>query len=93
MENNQQFNRALEHSLIVRFPKQRLATFGSTNIKYYVLTQPVYQSHDSKEKETVIRTGRVIAEKPKIITPHYAMNLEGFSKDAYEYFNLSLIHI
>ena len=87
MENNQQFNRALEHSLIVRFPKQRLATFGSTNIKYYVLTQPVYQSHDSKEKETVIRTGRVIAEKPKIITPHYAMNLEGFSKDAYEFFN------
>ena len=51
MENNQQFNRALEHSLIVRFPKQRLATFGSTNIKYYVLTQPVYQSHDSKEKK------------------------------------------
>ena len=37
MENNQQFNRALEHSLIVRFPKQRLATFGSTNIKYYVV--------------------------------------------------------
>ncbi|MQG18912.1 MAG: hypothetical protein FI687_03975 [SAR202 cluster bacterium] len=87
MEKNHQFNRAIEHSLIVRFPKQRLATFGSTNIKYYVLTEPVYQENDSKEKETVIRTGRVIAEKPKIITPHYAMNLEGFSQDAYQYFN------
>ena len=87
MENNKQFNRAIEHSLIVRFPKQRLATFGSTNIKYYVLTQPVYQNNDSKEKETVIRIGRVISEKPKIITTQYAMNLEGFSKDAYEYFN------
>ena len=60
---------------------------ASTNIAYYVVTEPIYSDVDpGKKEEGVVRTGRVIAERPTIITPAYAMNLQGFSKEAYEYF-------
>ena len=86
MEDNKELIKALEKTWFVRIPKQHLATFGITNINYYVLTCPVYQDEYSKNPETVIRTGKVIAEKPSVITPTYALNLLGFSSDAYEYF-------
>ena len=86
MEDNKELIKALEKPWVVRIPKQHLATFGITNINYYVLTCPVYQDEYSKNPETVIRTGKVIAEKPSVITPTYALNLLGFSSDAYEYF-------
>ena len=86
MEDNKELIKALEKTWVVRIPKQHLATFGITNINYYVLTCPVYQDEYSKNPETVIRTGKVIAEKPSVITPTYALNLLGFSSDAYEYF-------
>ena len=76
--------RAVEKTWVVRPPKQTLATFGTTNIAYYVVTEPIY-SELSAKSEGVVRKGRVIAEKPAIVTPTYAMNLEGFSPEAYEY--------
>ena len=78
--------RAVEQTWVVRFPKQHLMTFGSTNIAYYVVTQPIYQDLQPDKHEGVVRTGRVVAERPAVITPTYAMNLQGFSKEAYEYF-------
>jgi hypothetical protein len=60
-------------------------TFGTTNISYYVVTEPIYQEIDSTNQESVVRTGRVIANKPTIITPTYAMSLDGFSQEAYQY--------
>ena len=66
--------------------KQKLSTFGLTNVEYFVVSQPIYHEFDTSRQEGVIRTGRVVAEKPKIVTPTYALNLEGFSNDAYEYF-------
>tara|TARA_B100001750_G_C15422417_1_gene553666 strand:- start:327 stop:1031 length:705 start_codon:yes stop_codon:yes gene_type:complete len=79
--------KAVEQTYVVKFPKQHLATFGTTNINYYVVTEPIYTAIDpeKKELEGVIRKGRVIAEKPALITPRYAMNLSGFSDDAYDY--------
>lgn len=77
--------RAVERTWVVRFPKQNLATFGSTNIAYYVVTEPVYRELTDENKEGVVRTGRVVAEQPAVITPTYALNLKGFSDDAYEY--------
>ena len=87
MQSERDWRRAIEQSWVVRLPKQHLATFGSTNIAYYVVTQPVYQPEGATNREGVVRTGRVIAEKPAIVTPFYAMNLQGFSPEAYEYFN------
>ena len=86
MNSEWNWRRAIEQTWVVKFPKQRLATFGSTNIAYYVVTEPVYQEDDSGDHESVVRTGRVIAERPAVVTPFYAMNLQGFSSEAYEYF-------
>ena len=79
------WKQAIEQTWAVRLPKQKLSTFGLTNIEYFVVTQPIYHEFDTSGQEGVIRTGRVIAEKPKIVTPTYALNLEGFSN--YQIFN------
>ena len=86
MESEQDWRRAIEQSWIARFPKQHLATFGSSNIAYYVVTEPIYQELSPGKQEGVVRTGKVIAQRPAVVTPTYAMNLEGFSSEAYEYF-------
>lgn len=79
MEAEERIQYAVEHTEIVRPPKQTLATFGITNIYYYLVTEPVYAELLDKAEETVVREGRVIAERPKIITPYYLLNLfEGF---------------
>ena len=86
MESERDWMRAVEQTWVVRFPKQHLATFGTTNIAYYVVTEPIYKELDpGRREEGVVRTGRVMAERPAIITPSYALNLHGFSPEAYEY--------
>ena len=86
LENERDWRRAIEQTWVVRYPKQHLATFGSTNVAYYVVTEPIYKDMGIAKDEGVVRTGRVIAERPALITPMYAMNLQGFSSEAYEYF-------
>ena len=81
---DEQIRYAIQHTAVLRFPSQSLATFGTTNINYYLLTKPVYAEIVDKE-ETVIREGRVSAEKPKIITPSYLTRLEGFGENARKY--------
>ncbi len=77
---------AVSRTEILRAPKQNLYTFGTTNIYYYLVTEPVYAELVKDKSETVIREGRVVAEKPKIVTPYYLSHLEGFSQDALKYF-------
>ena len=78
--------RAVEQTYVVKYPKQHLATFGTTNIDYYVVTEPLYSALNSQKKELegVVRSGKVKAGQPTLITPTYAMNLSGFSEDAYQ---------
>lgn len=77
---------AVGHTEILRAPKQSLATFGTTNIYYYLVTEPAYSELEKDVHETVLRQGRVIAEKPRIVTPYYLSRIEGFSSDARKYF-------
>jgi len=77
---------AVSRTQILRAPKSNLLTFGTTNIYYYLVTEPVYADADRPVTETVVREGRVLAEKPKIVTPYYLNNLEGFSANARRYF-------
>ena len=71
---------ALSHTQLVRPPEQRLNTFGATNVHYYLLTEPM-----DSINETRIREGRVIAERPKIVTTDYFLNtFEGFGEHARE---------
>ena len=85
MESERDWMKAMEKTWVVRLPTQHLATFGLTNIAYYVVTEPIYRELDPDREEGVVRTGRVIAERPAVITPTYALNLQGFSPKAYEY--------
>jgi len=84
--DDERIREAIRHTEILRAPKQSLATFGTTNIYYYLVTEPVYSELVKNVTETVVREGRVIAEKPRIVTPYYLSRLEGFSSEARRYF-------
>jgi len=75
MEIDERIQHAIECTEVLRAPTQNLATFGTTNIYYYLVTELA-------EWVNVVREGRVIAAKPKIVTPSYLINLEGFSPHA-----------
>ena len=66
-----------EHTEVIRPPKQALATFGTTVLSYFVLTEPSYADLPGAgdTRETVIRTGKVTAQRPQIVTPLYLFNL------------------
>ncbi len=77
---------AVKETMILRPPKQLLDTFGITSIGYYMVTSPTYAEIDKHSEETVVRKGRVIANRPRVVTPYYLSRLEGFSDDARHYF-------
>ena len=81
METDDKIKYALEHTELIRAPQQTLATFGSSVIDYYVVTELVGNL-------SVVRDGRVVAEKPKIVTPAYLVNVEGFSEQAKKYIGM-----
>jgi len=84
MNEEERLAQAVSRTQVLRPPKQALATFGVTNISYYLMTHPAYATED--EAETVVRMGRVIANRPRIVTPYYLSRLDGFSADARRYF-------
>ncbi|MFC1848505.1 hypothetical protein ACFLXV_04270 [Chloroflexota bacterium] len=73
---------------VLRPPRQTLSTFGTTNIYYYLVTEPAYMELMGGEDETVVREGRVLAERPRIVTPAYLVNVEGFSDHARRYLEM-----
>jgi hypothetical protein len=81
MEKDDKIKYALEHTELIRAPQQNLATFGSSVIDYYVVTELVGNL-------SVVRDGKVIAERPKIVTPAYLVNVEGFSEQAKRYIGM-----
>ena len=83
--NDDRIEYAVWRTEVIRLPKQKLATFGTTNIHYYLLTEPAYKELTKGADETVVREGRVIAERPRIVTPYYLSHLEGFSHEARRY--------
>ena len=86
--DDERIENAVRQTEILRLPRQALATFGTTNIGYYLVTRPVYAELTQEADETVVREGRVIAERPRIVTPYYLSQLEGFSRDAKRYFDM-----
>jgi len=86
MEINERIQLAVKRTKILRAPKQSLYTFGNTSIYYYLVTEPAYSDLVQDITETVVREGRVIAAKPKIVTPYYLSRVEGFGLEARRYF-------
>ena len=73
---------ALEQTRVVRAPKQHLATFGSTSLRYFLVTEPAYSEIVKQDREVVLREGRILARRPEVVTPAYVMNLVGFGEEA-----------
>ncbi len=86
MDIDKRIEYVVRRTEILRAPKQSLYTFGTTNIYYYLITEPAYSELMNNISETVVREGRVIAERPKIVTPYYLSRLEGFGLEARRYF-------
>ncbi len=81
MDADEKIKSAIENTLVIRPPRQQLATFGSTNIYYYMVTELM-------QEVNVVREGRVISARPKIVTPSYLISLEGFSGPAKRYLQM-----
>jgi hypothetical protein len=86
---NQRLTNAIEQTLVVRPPKRTLATFGTTSVRYYLVTDPVYRGMPGagKDPESVVREGIVRAERPQVVTPYYLSRHEGFGDHAQDYLN------
>ncbi len=76
---------AVRLTRVVRLPRQHLATFGVTRLRYYVVTKPLYRDLVPGKEEAVVREGSVVSERPAMVTPSYMLNLEGFGDDARRY--------
>lgn len=86
--NDERIRNAVNNTEVLRAPRQSLATFGTTSIGYYLLTKPAYSDPSKDVDETVVREGRVIAGRPRIVTPYYLSRVDGFSRDARRYFEM-----
>ncbi len=68
----------LDQTSVLRPPKRLLATFGSTEIEYHLLS-PI----DRLSDKTRLRSGRVLSERPQILTAEaLKARFQGFGADA-----------
>ncbi|HEX6512566.1 MAG TPA: hypothetical protein VF157_09730 [Chloroflexota bacterium] len=75
--NPEEIRRIVENTEVVRPSRQLLATFGTTVLQYFIVTEPSYSGLPGAEQteEAVVRSGKVTAARPQIVTPHYLLNL------------------
>ena len=90
-ETDRRLAKALQMTKVVRPLKRHLETFGVTDLRYYVITEPSYSDLVPGSDESVIRDGKVVSQRPAIVTPTYMLNLEGFGPDATKYMQ-GLVH-
>lgn len=79
--NYKQFQKILGNTEVIRPPRYRLATFGSSEIQYHLVT-----AISSKPPLSHLRLGHVTTKKPQILTPEtIATRFEGFGVDEKEF--------
>jgi len=90
MDIEEKIKYVIEKTVVLKPPKKLLASFDATTIHYYILTVPMYLDFEgrSEESETVVREGRIVCQKPKLITPSYMLRVEGFSGEARKAFEM-----
>lgn len=84
---NPEFLKVLMNTVVVKMPRQSLASFGTTVVTYNMVTRPLYEALDADKsrEESVLRRGTVKAERPQIVTPQYLARSEGFGPEAEEF--------
>ena len=73
------FQYAIENTEVILAPQARIATFGETSFRFYLISELM-----DRVNEVRVRDGRIHAQRPQILTPdHYArLLLEGFGDKA-----------
>jgi hypothetical protein len=79
MWSEDDFEYAIENTEVILAPQGRIATFGHTSFRFYLISELMDQANEVR-----VRDGRIHAERPQIMTPdHYArLLLEGFGEQA-----------
>ena len=82
MWSEDDFQYALENTEVIVAPQGRIATFGHTSFRFYLISELMDQVNEVR-----VRDGRIHAERPQILTPdHYArLLLEGFGQKAHRF--------
>ena len=82
MWSEDDFQYAIENTEVILAPEGRIATFGHTSFRFYLISELMDQVNEVR-----VRDGRIHAERPQILTPdHYArLLLEGFGEKAARY--------
>lgn len=82
MLNEDTFQYVLENTRVIRAPKQRIETFGTTKFRFYLVSELMDSANEVR-----VRDGEIQAERPQIMTPeHYSqVMLEGFGAQAHEF--------
>ncbi len=82
MLNEASFQYAIENTQVILAPQRRIETFGSTNFRFYIVTELM-----DSVNQVRVRDGRLHAEKPLIIAPNHLerMMLEGFGEKAEQF--------
>lgn len=82
MWSEDDFQYAVENTEVLVVPAQQISTFGSTSFRFHLLSELMDSANEVR-----VRTGRIHAERPQILTPeHYArLLLEGFGEKAQKF--------
>jgi hypothetical protein len=75
---------AIENTQVIVAPQRRIATFGDTSFRFYLVTELMDSANQVR-----VRDGRLHAERPQIITPGHIQRMlgEGFDENAEEFAN------
>lgn len=79
MFNEDTVQYAIEHTRVILAPQQRIATFGQTSFRFFLITELMDSANQVR-----VRDGHLHAERPQIITPGHIqrMLIEGFGERA-----------
>jgi hypothetical protein len=82
MLNEDTIQFAIENTQIIVAPQRRIATFGDTSFRFFLITELM-----DSVNQVRVRDGRLHAERPQIITPGHVqrMLVEGFGERAEEF--------
>lgn len=82
MLNEDTIQYALENTQVIVAPQRRIATFGDTSFRFFLVTELM-----DTVNQVRVRDGRLHAERPQIITPGHIqrMLVEGFGERAEEF--------
>lgn len=80
--NKENFDYAIENTRVILAPEQKIATFGSTSFRFYLVSELM-----DRVNEVRVRDGRIHADRPQILTPdNFArLLLDGFGQKAEQY--------